>query len=146
MRIIEAMRNIIARMKETLVNTHQQISRIEPHRLLKNKAVELNNARHRINVGIRVIINNREAELNNSEHRIDKRISAIINNSQMLLTAQENRLGGLNPRSVLKRGYSITTNKKTSLPVKTADDVRLGEHLITELANENLIESKVTKK
>jgi hypothetical protein len=29
--------------------------------------------------------------------------------------------------------------------VKTIDDARLGEHLITELANENLIESKVTK-
>lgn len=146
LRIIEAMRNIITRMKETLVNTHQQIARIEPHRLLKNKAVELNNSRHRINVGILAILNRREAELNNSEHRIDKRICAIINNCQMLLTAQENRLGGLNPKSVLKRGYSITTNKKTGLLVKTVDDVRLGEHLITELADENLIESKVTKK
>ena len=64
----------------------------------------------------------------------------------MLLTAQENRLEGLNPKSVLKRGYSITTNKKTGLLMKTVDDVRLGEHLITELADENLIESKVTKK
>ena len=53
---------------------------------------------------------------------------------------------GLNPKSVLKRGYSITTNKKTGLLVKTVDDVRLGEDLITELADENLIESKVTKK
>jgi len=145
-RIIEAMRIIIARMKETLVNTHQQIAGIEPHRLLKNKAVELSNSRHRINVGIRAIINNREVELNNSQHRVDKRICATINNCRMLLTAQENRLEGLNPKSVLKRGYSITTNKKTGLLVKTTDDVRLGEHLITELADENLIESKVTKK
>jgi len=145
-RIIEAMRIIIARMKETLVNTHQQIAGIEPHRLLKNKAVELSNSRHRINVGIRAIINNREVELNNSQHRVDKRICATINNCRMLLTAQENRLEGLNPKSVLKRGYSITTNKKTGLLVKTTDDVRVGEHLITELADENLIESKVTKK
>jgi exodeoxyribonuclease VII large subunit len=64
----------------------------------------------------------------------------------MLLTAQENRLEGLNPKSVLKRGYSITTNKKTGLLVKTVDDVRLGEDLITELADQNLIESKITKK
>ena len=84
--------------------------------------------------------------MNDNHHRVDKRICAIINNCQMLLTAQENRLGGLNPKSVLKRGYSITTNKKTGLLVKTKNDVRLGQHLITELANENLIESKVTKK
>jgi exodeoxyribonuclease VII large subunit len=84
--------------------------------------------------------------VNGYQHRIDKRISAIFNNCQIQLTAQENRLGGLNPKSVLKRGYSITTNKKTGLVVKTVNDIQLGEHLITELANENLIESKVTKK
>jgi exodeoxyribonuclease VII large subunit len=84
--------------------------------------------------------------MNDYQHRVDKRICAIINNCQMLLTAQENRLEGLNPKSVLKRGYSITTNKKTGMLVKTIDDVQLGEHLITELTDENLIESKVTKK
>ena len=40
----------------------------------------------------------------------------------------------------------ITRNKKTGLVIKTTDDIRLADMLITELANENLIESKVTKK
>ncbi len=133
-------------MRQKLSAAYEQIVRIEPHRLLKNKAVELNNCRHRINTGILAIINNKNIELKEYQNRVDKRICAIVNNCQMLLTAQENRLGGLNPKSVLNRGYSITTNKKTGLLVKTTDDVRLGEHLITELANENLIESKVTKK
>jgi exodeoxyribonuclease VII large subunit len=144
--LAEKIKELIIRIRQKLSSIYEQIVRIEPHRLLKNKAVELNNSRHRINVGIRAIINNRKVELNKSQNRIDKRICAIINNCQMLLTAQENRLGGLNPKSVLKRGYSITTNKKTGLLVKTKDDVRLGQHLITELAEENLIESKVTKK
>jgi len=142
----ESVKELLNMMRQKLSAAYEHIVRIEPHRLLKNKAVELNNCRHRINEGIRKIINNRDIELNNYQHRIDKRISAILNNCQILLTAQENRLGGLNPKSVLKRGYSITTNKKTGLLVKTVDDVRLGEHLITELADENLIESKVTKK
>ena len=64
----------------------------------------------------------------------------------MRLTAQANRLAGLNPKSVLQRGYSITTSKKTGLLVKTLEDVRIGDYLITELTDENLIESKVTKK
>jgi exodeoxyribonuclease VII large subunit len=144
--LAETIRELLNAMRRKLSVAYEQIVRIEPHRLLKNKAVELNNCRHRINEGIRKIIAGRDIELNNYQHRIDKRISATINNCQILLTAQENRLGGLNPKSVLKRGYSITTNKKTWQLVKTADDVQVGENLITELANENLIESKVIKK
>jgi len=104
--------------------SHEQIIRIEPHRLLGYKTIELNNWQNRANVGIR----------------------DTINNCRMQLTAQENRLSALNPRSVLKRGYSITTNKQTGLLVKTSGDVSIGDFLITELANENLIESEVKKK
>ncbi|GAG32422.1 unnamed protein product [marine sediment metagenome] len=42
--------------------------------------------------------------------------------------------------------YRITTNKKTGLVVKALNDVRLADYLITEIADENLIESRVTKK
>ena len=122
--LVEAIKELLNAMRQKLSSAYEQIVRIEPHRMLKNKAVEMNNCRHQINAGIR----------------------AILNKCQILLTAQENRLGGLNPKTVLKRGYSITTNKKTGRVVKTSNDIQLGEHLITELANENLIESRVTKK
>jgi exodeoxyribonuclease VII large subunit len=118
-------------IKELLTEAHrklsagyEQIIRIEPHRLLGYKTIELNNWQNRANMGI----------------------CAAINNCQMQLTAKENRLIALNPRSVLRRGYSITTNKQTGLLVRTSEDVSIGDFLITELANENLIESKVTKK
>lgn len=123
-RMVEAMRSIIGRMKEGLTDIHKQIVRLEPHRLLKNKTVELNDYRH----------------------RADRGILAVINKCRMQLTAQANRLAALNPKSVLGRGYSITTSKKTGLLVKTLEDVRIGDYLMTELADENLIESKVTKK
>ena len=64
----------------------------------------------------------------------------------MQLTAAENRLQGLNPKAVLERGYSITTNKKTGLLIKALEDIQVGEYMTTELAGENLIESQVTKK
>ena len=64
----------------------------------------------------------------------------------MNLTAQANRLEGLNPRKVLNRGYSITTNKRTGIVIKSVEDVQMEDLLITELADENLVESKVTKK
>ena len=64
----------------------------------------------------------------------------------MQLTAQDGRLVALNPKSVLGRGYSITANKKTGSLVRTPADVDIGDLLVTELAEQNLIESKVTKK
>ena len=122
--LAEAVKELLSEARGKLSAGYEQIVRIEPHRLLANKTVELNNWQNRANMGI----------------------SAIINNCRMQLTAQANRLAGLNPKSVLQRGYSITTNKKTGLLVRTSEDIRIGDHVITELAHENLIESKVTKK
>ncbi len=122
--LAETVKRLLAEMREKLSAAYEQIVRIEPHRLLGNKRDELNNWQYKSDKGIRV----------------------IINNCRMQLTAQANRLAGLNPKSVLQRGYSITTNKKTGLLLKTLEDVRIGDRLMTELADENLIESKVTKK
>jgi exodeoxyribonuclease VII large subunit len=84
--------------------------------------------------------------LNNLKSRTNAAIKAIVHNCRIQLTAQANRLAGLNPKSVLQRGYSITTNKKTGLLIKSPEDVQIADDIITELAEEKLIESKVTKK
>jgi len=144
--LAETVKELLAEMREKLSAAKEQIVRIEPHRLLGNKKVELNNHQHRADKGIRAIINNKTGKLDNWQNRVNVGIRAIINKCQMQLTAQANRLAVLNPKSVLQRGYSITTNKKTGLLVKTLEDIRIGDYLMTELADENLIESKVTKK
>jgi len=145
-RLSSAIRGVLDEAQRRLSAAYEQIVRIEPHRLLKNKTVELNNWQNRVNVGISAIINNKTVEVNNWQNRVNVGISAIVGDCRLRLTAQANRLAGLNPKSVLQRGYSITTSKKTGLLVKTLEDVRIGDHLITELIDENLIESKVTKK
>ena len=120
----EFIKSLLTKAHRELSAAYEQIIRIEPHRLLGYKTIELNNLQNRVNVGIR----------------------DAVNNCRMQLTAKENRLSALNPRSVLQRGYSITTNKQTGLLVKNSGDVSIGDLLITELANENLIESEVKKK
>jgi len=122
--MLDAVKQFLTERRERLYWSHEQIVKIEPHRLLGKMAVDLNN-------------------LNN---RVGAAIQAIINKRRMALTAQANLLTGLNPKSVLKRGYSITTNKQTGLLVKKLDDVQIGDNIITELAEEKLLESKVTKK
>ena len=120
----EFIKALLTEAHRELSAAYEQIIRIEPHRLLGYKTIELNNWQNRANTGI----------------------STIIHSCRLQLTAQENRLSALNPRSVLHRGYSITTNKQTGLLVRNTEDVRIGDFLITELANENLIESEVKKK
>ena len=122
--LAETIRELLVAAQYKLSASYEQIVRIEPHRLLGKKAVDLNNLKNRTNAAIK----------------------AIVHDCRMQLTAQANRLAGLNPKSVLRRGYSITTNKKTGLLVRTLEDVRIGDYLITELTDENLIESEVTKK
>jgi exodeoxyribonuclease VII large subunit len=69
-----------------------------------------------------------------------------INAGKMSLETKANRLQGMNPKSVLKRGYSITTHRESGRLLRSSADVRAGDIIRTELADENLVESQVTKK
>jgi exodeoxyribonuclease VII large subunit len=122
--LTEAIKELLVEARDKLHKGYEQVVKIEPHRLLGKKTVYLNDLRNRAKVAINVVINGR----------------------QMQLTAQANRLVALNPKSVLRRGYSITTNKQTGLIIRALKDVEVGNLLTTELAGENLIESRVTKK
>ena len=121
--LADSIRKVLSDAWDKLRTSYEQIVQIEPHRLLGNKTIDLNNLQNRATAAIRV----------------------VLNRHQMQLTASAGRLAGLNPKSVLKRGYSITTNKKTGLLVRNSEDVRIGDYLTTELADEKLIESKVIK-
>jgi exodeoxyribonuclease VII large subunit len=122
--LADLIRQLMAEARVKLQSSYEQIIKIEPHRLLARKTVDLNSLKSRANAAIQ----------------------AIIKEYQIQVTAKANLLAGLNPRAVLQRGYSITASKKTGLLVRKPADIRVGDYLITELADENLIESKVTSK
>jgi len=122
--LADSLRELVSLARTKLSSAYDQILKIEPHRLLGKKAVEVGGL----------------------ENRAFSTIRRIINAAQLQLAAQANRLQALNPRSVLQRGYSITTSKKTGLVIKKPDDVEINDEIVTELADEKLIESKVTKK
>ena len=123
-RLQSSVKHLLTDTRNRLYAIAEQIRKIEPHRSLRKKTVDLNNLQNQANAAI----------------------TAIINECRMQLTAQTNRLAGLNPKSILQRGYTITTNKKTGLLVRRPEDVRIADRIITELADENFVESKVTKK
>jgi len=111
-------------IKSRLVHFYEQIIKFEPHRLLGRKAVEVNELAGELNIAI----------------------NGCISKYQLELASQANRLGALNPRSVLQRGYSISRNKRNGRVVARLEDVEVGDMMVTELAGENLIESEVKKK
>jgi len=190
-RLESSVKQLLAQTRQSLYSIAEQIRKIEPHRLLARKTVDLNDLLNRANSVVRAILNSRQmqlmgvekrlpekmkemlierqrrltvsfekvvrikphqvigrrmVELSNLRNRANVGVCVILNKQRMRLTGAKNRLAGLNPRAVLKRGYSITINKKTGSLVRRLEDVRIGELLNTELADENFIESKVTKK
>ena len=123
-RLADCMKRRIGEAGSKVHRSYEQIVRIEPHRLLGRRMLEV-------------------SELNS---RAGRAMEAGISRRRMELTACMNRLAGLNPKEVLQRGYSITTNKQTGMLVTRPDDVKTGDMIMTELAGENLIESEVTKR
>jgi exodeoxyribonuclease VII large subunit len=122
--LTDSIRELLIAARTRLQSSYEQIVRLEPHRLLAKKIVDLNNLRN----------------------RIVSAVQAVINHRRIQLTAKANLLTGLNPKSVLHRGYSITRNKRTGLLIKSPADVQIADDIITELAAENFIESRVTKR
>jgi len=122
--LADLIKDTLTNDKDKLHTIYEQIVKIEPHRLLGKQNVYLNNLQNQINI----------------------RMKTVLNNSRMQLTAKFNLLSGLNPKSVLKRGYTITTNKYTGKVVTKLEDVEIGDTIITELVEENLIESQVKKR
>jgi exodeoxyribonuclease VII large subunit len=120
----ELIRDLLAGARERLNEIYKQVVRLEPHRLIGRKMRDVNELRSRANAAV----------------------AALISRIKIRFAEQESRLTGLNPKAVLKRGYTITTLKQTGAVIKTIADVKIGDLLTTELAGENLIESQVTKK
>lgn len=119
-----AINQMLAKSREFLRKSFETISSLEPHRVLGRKKLRL-------------------IEL---ENKAKEAISEILHKNDLLLTAKANRLEGLNPKTILQRGYSITTNARTGQLVRQLTDVETGDLLITEISDKNFVESQVKKK
>jgi exodeoxyribonuclease VII large subunit len=120
-RLADSARTLFGRLHRTLEDARLRIDRIEPHRLIGRHNVSL------MSLGA----------------RMQSAARAISAEKHLQLTASVNRLEALNPRAVLERGYSITTSLRTGRPITSADDVKPGEMIRTELAAQDSIESEV---
>jgi exonuclease VII large subunit len=98
--------------------------KIEPHRLIADKKIVINNY----------------------QNRLSQKTSGLLASVKLQIETQAGKLSACSPKSILNRGYSIAKQAITGKVITNPADVSIGDIIITELANENIIESKVTKK
>ncbi|MGA2916193.1 MAG: exodeoxyribonuclease VII large subunit [Sedimentisphaerales bacterium] len=122
--LAESAQLAVLNIRKLLQTYFEQILKIEPHKILSDKKSSLNAA-----TGV-----------------IAEKVNRIWTNARMRIETQAAKLAACNPKSVLNRGYSIAKNAITGKVVTNPADVNIGDLLITELANEKAIESKVTKR
>ena len=115
-------RELFDELFDRLDEMQTQVQKIEPHRLIGAKQLEL-------------------AGLNN---RASTAILNAISKNKLQLAASENKLTALNPKSVLNRGYSITINSRTSKVINKSGDVEVDDEIVTEVANSKKFTSRVT--
>ncbi len=162
----EQMGYYTAKVRQLLHQMYMEVAKIEPHRLLSSKALQTESFASRLKDASRCILTGRKREIEALERRmvrvepgpmlankllqmerVEERAKAamreLARSKGMVLTARENRLGGLNPRQVLERGYSITRNKTDGKVLRQPEDVEIGDLLVTELTGRKFIESQV---
>ena len=74
--------------------------------------------------------------------RLDRAVGQAVATYARRIDLASARLHCISPQEVLKRGYSLTVNKKTGRVIRDPAEVKAGEMLVTRLAN-GQIESRV---
>lgn len=143
LRLTESARSMFGGLREKLMRGQERVMRIEPHRLIAEKKIEINSLCNTLSGVAKNTVSERKPRIERFENRIKSQIVQVIGKKQLQLTAIENKLAGLNPRAVLERGYSITSLKETGKVVIAASDAKTGDLLVTELAGNETINSKV---
>ena len=105
-----------------VAHCYDVVLRLEPHRLLGRRTHELDQLAGRARAAA-------------AQH---------LYKSTIQLEQSAAHLAGLNPKSVLERGYSITSHSQTRQVIRSSQDVTSGDILTTELAGNQTIQSQVT--
>jgi len=168
MRLGDAARAFFGRARQRLEIMERSVARIEPHRLVGRKHLEVqaltarlaeaakglfNGLRRRLDRAALLVariephrvVGSRRIEVQELSGHLKRNAADLLAEKRLQLTALENRLEALDPRNVLKRGYSITRNARTGRVLARTTDVALGDVLVTELALNGRIDSEVRK-
>ncbi|MDY7109754.1 MAG: exodeoxyribonuclease VII large subunit [Planctomycetota bacterium] len=110
-----------------------RLERLRPHVLVAHRHERLAVLSHRLDEAVRDRIHQRP-HVAGLRHRLDVAIRRRIHAAGERLGAMERELTAIDPRRVLGRGYSYTTDAGGSL-VRSIRDVRTGDGLVTHVSD-----------
>ena len=157
---------LLRRTARTLEGRATVLRRIEPGRALDRARGRLADQRHRLALVVRDVqrgclrrlegrlgqlrgaspvhrLRPMGLELEHLRRRAERGERQLLEKQLHLLEHRQQRLENLNPRAVLRRGYSITRRGATGRVVGADEVVQAGEMLSTELDRNTFIESQV---
>lgn len=149
-----------------LENQSAILRRIEPHYVLSQARTRLMQQQHHIqstivefyrNLGHKIKTCSVKIDVHNPQKEMTRQRILLTQTAQRIgrgyrvqnKTRRERiknisaRLAGVDPRSILKRGYSITRLKESKNIVTDDQSLRAGDVILTELANKKFIESEI---
>jgi exodeoxyribonuclease VII large subunit len=84
-------------------------------------------------------IHQEERQLTLWNERLQRAVKRRIEQAREQLTAQAARLEGLSPLNVLARGYSLTCKEDDATVLRSADQIEVGERIVTRLQEGQVI-------
>lgn len=91
-------------------------------------------------------IRQQEQRIDEISERIQRGFRQRLSQAQQRLSNMVGQLESLSPLNVLRRGYSLTRRETDHQVIRTTKDVNLGETLITELAEGQILSKVLNKK
>lgn len=121
------------------------ISRKDPRSQLRDRAVELSELHGRLGHLVKRNLQQRQWNVEKLLEKLVISTRAKQKAHETILETLAQRLTALDPRAVLKRGYSITWKTGTNELVRKPEDVKPDEKISTQLAGDRQITSTVDK-
>ena len=141
----DAVSRMLVEGKERISEAYKAVARIEPRRLLGEKKLSVHDQQAKLLRAFEGTLLRKQSQLDSRVVRVPGAVERMVNKKRLQLNGFEHKLAALDPRAVLNRGYSLTTNKMTGQVVTSVEDVNVGDEIVTELKDNQRIESQVSK-
>ncbi len=138
-----AMKDKLGKLREQVGEYEKLVRQMEPRGQLREKAVVLSELSAKLGHLAGRNVQQRRWEVEKQCEKLVSVMQTSFKTHEMKLDGLEQRLNALDPRAVLKRGYSITWKAGRKKLVRTPGDVKANERIVTQFADEGEITSIV---
>ncbi|MBI4398717.1 MAG: exodeoxyribonuclease VII large subunit [Candidatus Omnitrophica bacterium] len=142
-RMTLAVKNLIAGYKEQTLHLKESYALTQPGRIVEQARQRLDDALKQIAALPGRMLVQAKNDFENLARQMTNYFKHLVEARKSDFAQRAAQLEALSPLAVLTRGYSITSNEKGKL-IRSANEVRVGEEIITKVAKGE-IRSKVTK-